>query len=84
MTGGHEFFREYVTEDGRPLEYAPIPYDLAGSLEAALAGRRLQAVVPCCTCGWRGTGIDRSAVDLESGRPEGDPFAQWFLHHMVP
>ena len=80
----HEFFREYLTETGQVLEYRPTPTDLAGGLHAALAGRRLQAVVPCCTCGWRGTEIDRSAVDLRSARPDADPFAQWLLHHMVP
>jgi hypothetical protein len=83
MGEGHEFYREYLDEAGEVWEYTPDAGDLIDSLSAALAGRRLQAVVPRCTCGWRGTEIDRSVVDLSSGAQDRDPFAQWFLGHMV-
>lgn len=83
MEGGHEFYREYLTEDGDVWEFTPGGADLLTSLSAALDGRRLQAVVPRCTCGWRGTEIDRSVVAPSSGHPDQDPFAQWFLAHMV-
>jgi hypothetical protein len=79
----HEFYRDYLTEAGEVLEYAPdASTDLITSLSVALGGRRLQSVVPRCSCGWRGTEIDRSVIDVASGRPERDPFAQWFLRHM--
>lgn len=84
MRPEHEFFRQYVTDSGEVLRYTPTRRDLAGGLGAALAGRRLQSVVPCCTCGWRGIGIDRTALDLRSAHPDADPLAQWLLRHLAP
>lgn len=80
---GHEYYREYLTETGEVLELPPDIADPLVSLSTALSGRRLRAVVPRCSCGWRGSEIDRSAVDTSSGQPARDPFAQWFLEHMV-
>ncbi|MGH2719927.1 MAG: hypothetical protein ACRDJU_15310 [Actinomycetota bacterium] len=81
---GHDYYREYLTETGDVLEFPPDIADPLVGLSTALNGRRLQSVVPRCSCGWRGSEIDRSSIDLSSGKPDRDPFAQWFLTHMVP
>jgi hypothetical protein len=78
----HDFYRDYITEAGELLRFPPGPGDVLTRLSSALGGGLLQAVVPRCTCGWRGVAIDRLASDPNSGRPDQDAFSQWFLGHM--